>query len=147
MKITEFSSALAGHPFVKGMSEDHLRVLSELALPVHFEAGEYILRRGYPANRFYLINEGRVAIGSAGEHAITQVVCGGEVLGWSWLLSPYEWNFEARTLTPVDAVFSYATPFRNLCEADHTLGYEFMKRAVETMAKRKACQGCGKGPL
>ncbi len=148
MKTTEFRSALAGHPFVKGMSAAHLDVLSELALPIHFEAGEYIFRRGYPANRFYLIKEGRVAInGLAGEDTVTQVVSGGEVLGWSWLFPPYEWHLDARTLTPVDSVFIYATPLRDLCDEDHALGYEFMKRAVETMAERKACQGCGKGPL
>ena len=130
------------------MSEAHLGVLSALALPVHFKRGEYIFRRGYPANRFYLIKEGRVAIGSlATENAVTQIVSPGEVLGWSWLFPPYEWHLDARALTPVESVFIYATPLRDLCEEDHSLGYEFMKRAVETMAERKACQGCGKGPL
>ena len=147
MKTTEFRSALAGHPFVKGMSDAHLEVLSELALPVHFEAGEFIFRRGDPANRFYLIKTGRVAIGClSAEHTITQIVSPGEVVGWSWLLPPYEWSLDAKTLTPVDSVFIYATPLRDVCEENHALGYEFMKRAVETMAERKACQGCGKGP-
>ena len=148
MKTQELIAALAGHPLVKGMPDEHLAALSKLALPVRCGPGEYIFRRGFPASRFYLINEGRIAVGALDpEHTITQVVSAGEALGWSWLFPPYKWHFEAKALTPVEAVFIDAARLRTLCEEDHSFGYEFLKRAVETMADRRACQGCGKGPV
>ena len=48
----------------------------------------------------------------------------GEVLGWSWLFSPYRWHLDARALTPVHATEFDATCLRTKCERDPAFGYE-----------------------
>jgi CRP-like cAMP-binding protein len=58
------------------------------------------------------------------------------VLGWSWLFPPYLWRFDARAATPTKAIFFYGTRLRELCEENHDLGYELMKRVSDIVIKR-----------
>ena len=130
---------VATHPFFKGMSPHQLRLLRDFAMPATFAAGESIFREGDPANRFYLIQSGAVALESfsAGKGRILiETLHGGDVLGWSWLFPPYYWHFDARALEPTEAVFIYGTPLREECEEDHELGYELFKRLAAVMLDR-----------
>lgn len=105
----------------------------------HFNAGEIVFREGDPANRFYLIESGKIALESVvQDKGMTQieVVEAGQALGWSWLFPPYSWHFTARALEPTDAIFLYATPLREECEYDHELGYELVKRMAQVMLER-----------
>ena len=60
----------------------------------------------------------------------------GDVLGSSWLFSPYKWHYGARSLTLVRAIALDATCLRDKCEEDHNLGYEFMKRFAAIIVDR-----------
>ena len=127
------------HPFLKGMTEPHLKTLAASAMQSHFDKGELIFREGDPANRFYLIQQGKVALESNVRDRGTiliQTIGGGDVLGWSWLFPPYYWQFDARALEPTQAIFFYGTRLREQCEEDHDLGYELMKRMAEVIIKR-----------
>ena len=42
----------------------HLQLLAESAMETQFKPGQWIFRQGDPANRFYLILEGKVSIES-----------------------------------------------------------------------------------
>jgi len=53
---------LAAHPFLIGMSPHHLEILATAASRKEFPKGEIIFRAGEPANGFYLIENGAVAI-------------------------------------------------------------------------------------
>ena len=130
---------LASHPFLKGLSPHQRRLLTDCAMLSHFAPGELIFREGDPANRFYLIDKGRVALESyVRDHGAVNIdtLGTGDVLGWSWLFPPYYWHFDARAIEPTDAVFFYGTPLRDECDADHDLGYELMKRVTEVVIKR-----------
>ncbi len=105
----------------------------------HFEAGELIFREGDPANRFYLIQEGKVALESekTGQRPVLIQTLGvGEVLGWSWLFPPYYWHFNARALEPTKAIFFYGTRLREQSEEDPVLGYELLKRMSHVVIQR-----------
>lgn len=130
---------ISKHPFVEGMSPHQLRLLCDCALPAHFAANELIFHEGDPANRFYLLQKGKVALESqirGDSRAVIQTLGAGDILGWSWLFPPYFWHFDARALEATDAVFIYGTPLREECETDHELGYELMKRLASVMLKR-----------
>ena len=104
-----------------------------------FRASEKVLSEGGIANRFYLILEGRVELESpvSNHEAVhIQTLGAGDVLGWSWLFPPYYWNFDARALTPTKAIFFYGTHLHELCEENHDLGYELMKRVSEVVRQR-----------
>ena len=129
---------LADHPFLRGLGEKHLGTLAGCAMSSQFKAGEQIFREGEPANRFYLIKSGRVALETRSERGLAtlQTISGGDVLGWSWLYPPYYWHFDARALEPTDAIFLYGTRLREFCEEDHDLGYELMKRTANVVITR-----------
>ncbi len=137
-------SMLANQPFLTGMAERQLQVLLQHSMPAAFKADEFIFYEGDPANRFYLILEGRVSLESPIEEVggfrsgavQIQTVGKGDVLGWSWLFPPYYWHFDARAVTPVKAIFFYGTALREEGERDHDFGYELMKRLSQIVIAR-----------
>src|SRR5437764_4388920 len=56
------AEALAAHPFLHGMSHDHLAVLAEAAADVTFPARHRLFEDGGGASRFWLIQSGCVAL-------------------------------------------------------------------------------------
>jgi CRP-like cAMP-binding protein len=129
---------IASHPFLRELSSEHLQNLASNAMRVEFQAGETIFREGDPANRFYLLKDGKVALESSSETGCTliQKIGAGDVLGWSWLFPPYYWHFDARALEATEAIFFYGTRLRELCEEDHDFGYELMLRTSDILIQR-----------
>jgi CRP/FNR family cyclic AMP-dependent transcriptional regulator len=134
-----FSQALydliAQQPFFKGLNPHHLQLLTYSALEMKFEPEQTIFAEGSPANRFYLILEGKVVLESeTEEHGVMipiQALGPGDDLGWSWLFPPYSLHFSARAVEPTTTIFFYGTRLREQCEQDHELGYQLMKRIAE----------------
>jgi hypothetical protein len=58
------------------------------------------------------------------------------VLGWSWLIPPYRWLFDARALNASDIIAVDGAKLRALCEQDTALGYQLLKRFAVLMAER-----------
>jgi CRP-like cAMP-binding protein len=126
------------HPFFAGMKEEFLELISSCAKNVRFEAGEYVFREGQPADQFYLLRSGRVAIQlSAPERVLTvQTVGEDEIVGASWLVPPYRWGFDAKALELTRAIAMDAACLRGKSEGDHDLGYELMKRFMPVLIQR-----------
>ena len=132
-------SVLAKHPFLADLKPQYLRVLSQNAMRVRFNAQETIFREGDPANRFYLIESGKVSLEAHQKDQSgvpIQTIAAGDVLGWSWLFPPYYWQFDARALEPTTAIFFYGTRLREQCEQDHQLGYELLNRMAAVIIGR-----------
>lgn len=133
-------TTLAAQPFFKGLPEHYLELLADNAMQAEFRAGELIFKEGDPANRFYLIFTGMVALESQtqanNDPFLVETIGGYTVLGWSWLFPPYFWHFDARAITPVKAIFFDGTYLREQCETDHDLGYELTKRAGAIVIER-----------
>src|SRR5688572_6477090 len=139
MTMTTHELLLANHPFLRGMKPLHLEALAEAAMRRRFDAGEIIFREGDPANRFYLIQSGKVEVqwrDQNDELLPVEQLRAGEVLGWSWLFPPFHTHFEARALEATEALFFYGTHLRELTERDHEFGYELMGRAASVMMQR-----------
>ena len=139
LAATGLQELLARHPFLEGLDPHQTRLLHDCAMVVNFQPGELIFSASDPATRFYLIHQGKVALESYAKDrgtTLIQTVGPGDVLGWSWLFPPYYWQFDARAMEPVKAVFIYGTPLREECEADHDLGYELIKRMAAVMMQR-----------
>ena len=133
------ATRVALHPFLAGLNRAQLALLTDCAMVVRFGPGETIFREGEPANRFYLIESGKVILESSGELSdpvVIDAIGAGELLGWSWMFPPYVWHFTARAAGPVTAIFFYGTILREYCERDHGLGYELFKRMGAVMIKR-----------
>jgi CRP/FNR family cyclic AMP-dependent transcriptional regulator len=137
--IEPMATRVALHPFLAGMNKTELALLTDCAMVVRFGPGQVIFREGEPANRFYLIESGRVLVESkdvSGERIVVDRVGAGDLLGWSWMFPPYAWQFTARAEGPTVAIFFYGTILREYCERSHSLGYELFKRMSAVMVKR-----------
>ena len=127
------------HPFLHGLSAEHLARLVECAMTTEFRPGQVIFREGAMANRFYLILAGRVAVELTAPDRpplLIDHVGAGEVLGWSWLFPPYGLHFTAEAVEPVRAIFFYGTWLRERCEENPALGYELAKRVSGVVMHR-----------
>jgi CRP-like cAMP-binding protein len=139
MERSKLEANVAAHPFLIGLNEHHICLLTDCAIGTHFETGQIIFREGETANRFYLIETGKVVLESSGhadEPLAIDVIAEGDLLGWSWLFPPFVWHFSARAAEPTNAIFFYGTVLREYCEKDHALGYELLRRMSEVMTRR-----------
>ena len=132
---------LAAHPFLQGMSEAHLQTLAECARRVTATAGQLLGEEKEGANAFFLIQSGQVAIEAHTPDRGTvriQLIGPGDVVGWSWLVPPHRWQFDARVVEMVQAIALDAASIRTRCEQDHDLGYQLFKRLVSVISARLA---------
>ena len=137
--ITGMDKIVREHRFFADLDEDTIKLLAGCARNVRFKAGEYLFHTGDPADEFYLLREGRVALDvvAPGRAAVTfQTVGVGEIVGVSWLLPPYRWMHDARAVDGVHAIGMDAKCLRGKCDADHDLGYEMMQRFVPLLVAR-----------
>jgi len=139
IKIEPMKTRVALHPFLVGMNRTQLALLADCAMATEFKEGQVIFREGECANRFYLIESGKVALESAGnmgKPVIIDTIGAGDLLGWSWMFPPHTWHFTARAIEPTKAIFFYGTILRQYCERDHSLGYDLLKRMTSVMNRR-----------
>lgn len=132
---------LAEHPFLKGLAPKHLDLIVGCASNIRFDTGRFLFREGEESNQFYIIREGKVAVQvhAVSRGSITvETVGAGEVLGWSWLIPPYLWHFDAKAADPVRAIALDGKCLRGKCESDHDLGYELLKRFAHIIEQRLA---------
>lgn len=130
---------LTEHPFIKDLEPEHIKLIVGCASNVVFKEGEFLFREGEEANAFYIIRHGKVIIETyrpeKGPIAI-QTRGEGDVTGWSWLVPPYRWHFDARAYELTRAIALDGKCLRNKCEEDHDLGYAIMKKFALIMSER-----------
>lgn len=139
MEIETLAPILAEHPILQDLPPAHLELIVGCASNVKFAPGEFIFRAGQEANHFYVVRSGRVSVETFAPQRgpITiETVGDGELLGWSWLIPPFEWHFDARALNLTRAIALDARCLRTKCDADPSLGYELLKRFALIMEQR-----------
>lgn len=127
------------HPLFSDLDPKYIDLLVECASLVKFEENQLIFKEGNPANTFYIVRHGRVALELYVPHVgptTIETLGEGGVLGWAWLFPPYKWHFDARALELTRAIAIDGQCFRGKIENDHTLGYIFMKKFNEIMQAR-----------
>ena len=130
---------IADLAFFRGMHKGHLGKLAEHATRVEFNLGEKIFQAGDSANRFYVVETGTVQVETPvpGMSPIPiQAVGSGDVLGWSWLYPPYEWNLNAWATEPCEAIFFFAASLRTELDADPIFGNAMYQRIAQVMMDR-----------
>jgi CRP/FNR family cyclic AMP-dependent transcriptional regulator len=139
MQTENLTEILREHPFLADVSDRHMEVLLGCASNAHFPEGSTLVQEGHIANKFYLIRKGRVALETdvvgRGRMRI-QTVGPGDVLGWSWLISPFRLHFTGTAVSDVLALALDGECLRKKCEDDHDLGYELLSRLSQVIERR-----------
>ncbi|MFD7136299.1 cyclic nucleotide-binding domain-containing protein [Streptomyces sp. NPDC059894] len=115
------------------------RRLTSLAREVSFPEDARIFEAGGTADRFWVIRSGAVSLTQQVTSVQRVTVAGlgaGDLLGWSWLFPPYQWDFGAEAFSPVRAYEFEAQPVLKLCEEDPALGLSLVRIVAEILAHR-----------
>ena len=138
-ELRSLKSILAEHRFCEDLPLEYLDLLVGCASNTRFAPGEYLMRESEEADQFFLIRAGRVAlrIHAPERWALTLQTLGeGEMLGWSWLIPPHQFRFDAQAVEDTRAIALDGTCLRQKCESDPALGYDLLKRISRVLASR-----------
>jgi len=130
---------IGNHSFFRGLGAEYVQLLKGCAAGVHFETGAYIRRESEETGEFHLIVKGGVALEvySPVKGAVTVLTVGpGDILGWSWLITPYRSHFDARAVEPTYAIRLDATCLRKKFAQDPALELALYKRFVPIIVGR-----------
>ncbi|HWB13842.1 MAG TPA: cyclic nucleotide-binding domain-containing protein [Pirellulales bacterium] len=118
------------------------RVVEELAKVsalVDFPAGSVVFHEGTENHFLYLLCSGHIGLDMyvPGRGRVRILSLGpGEMLAWSALLGDGKMTVSATALDDLRAVAMAAPKLRELCEADHEVGFQFMSRMAHALAQR-----------
>lgn len=132
---------LAKHPlfFFHDIKNEYLEILEENSEVQHYDAGRHIFRSGEDADHFFVIQVGEVAIQVHGHKRgdiNLQTVSSGEVLGFSWLMEPYQYRFDALVLEPTMVRAFDAQKLRKIIASDPGFGYDLVHRFNVVISQR-----------
>ncbi len=130
---------LASHEFFKGLDSSFISFLAGAVTEIHVEEDDVLFSHGKPADKFYLLREGSISIeipALVGPPLEVQALGEGKILGWSWLIPPYKWNFLARAKEDSTVLEFDGKAILQHCEADPRFGYDLIKRFAALMSER-----------
>ena len=137
--MTAETHLVIAHPFLNGLPPPLLQPLVEHATWTVFGPGQRIFAEGGTADRFWLIEDGEVAleIQVPGRGLVTIETLGPwTVLGWSWLDPPYRWRFGATARRATSAIEVNALSLRQRLAQDPQLGYALTRKFLDVVVDR-----------
>ena len=141
MTTTEMLQVLHELRFSAGLSEEDLNKLAEISELVGFAAGATIFTEGSTSRFIYLLRNGRVELKMCAPARGCQTLLtleDGDLLGWSPAILRGEMTATAVAVCDTQAIRIAADKLDSLCEADHDIGYQMMRRIAVAMASRLA---------
>jgi len=132
--ITEYLSA---HEFFCEFSDDVLKFLCECSSMREIKKGQILFLQGEHADKFYVVRSGRISLqlpAIMGPTLEIQAVDEDQVLGWSWLISPYQWNFQTKAEDDSELLQFDGAAILAQCELDPKLGFELVKKFAALMS-------------
>ena len=139
MAEISFKNSVSENEFFSGLATEFVDFLANHAATRRLKKYEVLFPYGAPANHFYLISSGNISVevaAIAGPALELQDLGPGAILGWSWLISPYKWTFQARAKSPSELLEFDGTAVLAHCEQDPRFGYELLKRFSALMSER-----------
>jgi len=133
------TDCLAAHAFFSALNEDYIKLLSEFVTERQVTSGTVLFQQGKVADKFYLVRKGQVSVqvpALVGPSLELQVLGENQMLGWSWLIPPYRWNFLARAVEDTELLEFDGRAILAHCEKDPKFGYELLKRFTALMSER-----------
>ncbi|MCX4530569.1 Crp/Fnr family transcriptional regulator [Streptomyces sp. NPDC002596] len=111
-------------PTIRSLGTKHRDRLMQFTREVSFPEGTRIFEEGQRADHFWIVRTGTVSLDfrmPKGPPAVIESLGHGELIGWSWLFSPYVWQLGAEAMTHVRAYELDAAQVRHACDLDPEL--------------------------
>jgi CRP/FNR family cyclic AMP-dependent transcriptional regulator len=130
---------ISAHRFFAALTDGQRATLAGDGAAVTFTDGQRLFDEGGHADRFWLIEEGCIALDlrvpGRGDQ-IVETLAAGTVLGWSWLHPPYRWHFGAVARVATTAIEFEAPSVRRRCDADPAFGYAILRSFTPVITER-----------
>ena len=139
MTEISLSRIIGDSSFFAGLDAGAINFLAAKAQKRRLDSGRVLFHQGDRAEHFYLILAGHLSLGIPALEGPTlelQDLGPGEIAGWSWLMPPNLWNFQARARTALEFVEFDGVAILAHCEDDPRFGYEIVKRFSALMSER-----------
>jgi CRP-like cAMP-binding protein len=130
---------LATQEIFSGLNPEFVGFLAGCTSERQIEKGDVLFHRGEHARKFYLVCDGRIVVeipAITGPTLEIQSLGEGEILGWSWLIPPYKWNFQATAEEETELLEFDGEAVLARCEQEPEFGYELLKRFAALMSAR-----------
>lgn len=137
--MTTMNELLGSHRLFSGLATGQIDFVVGCAHNVAFAPGEYLFHEGDSADTMFLVRRGHVSIDvhQPGHGPITiETVSDGDTVGWSWIVAPYRWTFDARALDAVGAIALDAACLRDKAQRDSSFGVELLTRVSTELLRR-----------
>jgi len=137
--MSSIEDYLSGHGFFTGLDDGSIKFLSDRATKIRIKDGDVLFKQGEKADKFFLLRSGQMAVqvpALMGPMLDIQTLGSDQILGWSWLISPYRWSFQARALGDSELIEFDGSEILAHCEENTKFGYELFKRFAALMSER-----------
>ena len=128
---------LLAHEFFSGFSDDLLQFLCECSSTHEIKTGQILFQQGESADKFYVVRTGRISLqmpAIMGPVLEIQTVDNDQVLGWSWLIAPYKWNFQTIAEEDTELLQFDGAAILARCEQEPQFGFELLKKFAALMS-------------
>jgi len=125
--------------FFGDLEAEHREWLAEHATQKRFEDGQLVARQGDMADRFFLVLEGELVVevpALVGPSLEVTRLGPGKIFGWSWLIEPYRWHFNARAAGATRVLEFDGLAILERAEAEPKFGYALLRRFSALMGTR-----------
>lgn len=137
--VEDLTAELATNPVLGDLRADLLERIAGCCTNVAVATGQRLITAGDPADHFWIIRHGRVDIelhGAARGTITIDRLEPGEIVGVSWIASPYVSEFDATAVEGGSAIEVDAACLRNTCLDDPELGHELYRRFATMLKSR-----------
>lgn len=130
---------LQTHTILSALQPGYLDRLVAHATEIRLQKDDLLFRQGEPAEQFYVMKAGKMMVGVPainGPALEVQELGVDDVIGWSWLIAPYKWTFEAKAQEDTTLIAFDGKAILAECEADPAMGFALMKIFASLMSSR-----------
>jgi CRP-like cAMP-binding protein len=139
METQQLQQILTELRFSAGLSDEDEQKLAEVSRAQDFPAGTVIFTEGSTPADLYLLRSGRVELCmnvlARGCLPILTLEAG-DLVGWSVVIGQGEMTATATAVEDTQVIAISADKLRELCDQDHDIGYQIMRRMAETLSRR-----------
>jgi len=137
--MTQQASIIGAESFLRGLEPAYLERLASMSRHVSLPAETRLFDEEMPARCFWIVDAGQVALDALVPgmgRIVIEKLGRGDVVGLSWLESPYQFRYGAVTTQPMQAFEFDAAQVRAACHDDPAFGYVVLDRFLAVVLHR-----------
>lgn len=137
--MAEDPRIVGAEPVLRELPPDQIAVLTATSRHISLPARHRLFEEGANADRFWIIDAGEVALDVLVPGVGRQVIATlgrGDIVGLSWLVPPWQWQFGAVCTQSMQAFEFDARAVRAACATNPELGYALAMRFISVAVRR-----------